>query len=111
MQAEMFVSRVLDDEGLVDGLGEDEAGLLVEWLVQRTERIAASARQEADAWKQVEALCKRARSITRLVTLACHDNDKIGAAQLAGRDRLPWPLPAGADAHQVLQHILSKEGT
>lgn len=111
MQAEMFVSRVLDDEGLIDGLDEDEAGLLVEWLVQRTERIAASAKQEVDAWKQVEMLCKRGRAIARLVVLACQKNDQAGAAQLAERERLPWPPPAAADAHQVLQHILNAEKT
>lgn len=110
MQAEAFVSRILDDEGLIDGLDEEVAQTLVGWLVQRTERLAAKAKDEAAVWKQVEELCRRARTIRKLVVLYCQEKDQTAAADLAKSERLPWPLPDSADPHQVLQHVLSKEG-
>lgn len=109
MQAEAFVSRVLDDEGLIDGLDEPEAQRLVAWLVKRVEDIAAKASKEADAWKRIEELCRRGRAIGQLVALHCYEHDAGAAAVLAKEQKLPWPLPA--EPQQALQHILNQEGT
>lgn len=104
MHAEPFVSRVLDDEGLSDGLNEAEAQRLVAWLVNRVEAIAGAAASEADAWKQVERLCQRARAIRRLVILACYDHDRAGAAQLAQKEGVP--LPSVDDPEVFLEELL-----
>lgn len=109
MQAERFISRILDDEGLTDGLTDPEARLFIEWLVERVEAIADKNGNEPAAWKQVEALCKRARAIRRFVSLWCHRGDRGAATQLAGAERFPWPLPDGDcdDAYDMLAQILS----
>jgi hypothetical protein len=112
MDAERFVSRILDDECLTTGLNDPEARLLVEWLVEQVERIAAVAADEASAWDQVGALCRHARAIRRFVELWCHCGDHGAASQLAAAQRFSWPLPVSddTDAFDVLQAILDWEG-
>jgi len=63
MNPELFVSRILDDEGLTEDLDEEAAAKLVGWLVRQVERIAADADSEAAAWQAVEQLCRRARDL------------------------------------------------
>ncbi len=111
MRAEAFVSRILDDEGLTDGLNDPEARLLVEWLVQQVETIAGVADSEPAAWKQVEALCKRARAIRRFVSLWYHAGDHGAALQLAGAERFHWPLPGAHcdEPCEFLQRALACE--
>jgi hypothetical protein len=111
MRPEPFVSRILDDEGLTTDLEGLEAELLVEWLVHRAERIAAAAKSEAAAWKQIEVLCKRARVISRFAALWNGPVDLGEAATLAQREGLPWPLPDGNSPREVLQQILDRERT
>ncbi len=111
MDAERFVSRILDDEGLTNGLNDPEARLLVEWLVEQVERIAASATDEEAAWNEVGALCRHARAIRRFVELWCYHDDHGAAAQLAGVEKFTWPLPVSdeTDAFDLLQAILAWE--
>lgn len=111
MDAERFVNRILDDEGLTSGLNDPEARLLVEWLVEQVERIAGAATDEAAAWNQVGALCQHARAIRRFVELWCITHDHGAAAQLAAAQRFAWPLPVSdeTDAFDVLQAILNWE--
>jgi hypothetical protein len=111
MDAERFISRILDDEGLTSGLNDPEARLLVEWLVDQVERIAGPATDEDSAWNQVGALCRHARAIRRFVELWCLSGDHGAAAQLAAAERFTWPLPVSDenDAFDVLQAILNWE--
>jgi len=111
MQAETLVSRILNDEGLTDGLTDPEARMLVEWLVERVEHIADESRSEPEAWSQVEALCKRVRAFRRFVSLWCHTQDQGAAAQLAAAERFAWPLPSSIeiDPCTVMERILNWE--
>jgi hypothetical protein len=111
MQAEMLVGRILDDEGITSGLEDPEARLLVEWLVNRAEEIAASATSEKEAWGQVEQLCKRARAIRQFVNLWCRTKNGAAAFQLAAAERFAWPLPSPdhTEPFDVLQEILGWE--
>jgi hypothetical protein len=113
MQAELLVNRVLEDEGLTDGLQDPEARMLVEWLVEEAERIASRETAEPAAWEAIEGLCRRGRGIRRFVSLWCHLQDQGAAAQLAASERFLWPLPPAGelDACQVLDGILKFEQT
>jgi hypothetical protein len=113
MQAEPFVSRVLDDEGLTEGLNDPEARILVEWLVGQAEDVAQEAGDEAAAWKRLEAVCRRARAIRRFVSLWYHSHDQGAAAQLAGAERFLWPLPPSdcEDPCEFLVRALEQEAS
>ena len=100
-----LLTPILHDEALTRGLGDAEARLLVEWLVERTE----SHHQQGDAAIQAEIahLRRRARSIGRFVTLWCHHEQFAAATQLAATERFPWPLPTGpADPYDLMSDIL-----
>jgi hypothetical protein len=111
MRADRFISRILEDEALTAGLNDPEARLLIEWLVDRVEGLAAGTDLEAVAWGRFERLCRRARAIRRFVALWCHAQDHGAAAQLAAVERFTWPLPASNqnDPCEVLQPILTWE--
>jgi hypothetical protein len=63
MDAEPYVNRILDDEGLVGDLEGDAAEKLVGWLVKSAERLAANATTDAEARAAVEKLCQRGREL------------------------------------------------
>ncbi len=111
MQARPLISRILDDEGLTDGLTDPEARLLIEWLVDRAERVAEAGASEPTARQEVETLCRRARSIRRFVALWCHRHDHAAATQLAATERLIAPLPPSDcdNPYDVLQRFLEHE--
>jgi len=111
MQADMLVHRVLDDEGLTAGLEDPEARMLVEWLVEEVEELAAHEAPEAAVWKEVESLCRRSRGIRRFLSLWCHTQDHGAASQLAASEHFTWPLPPAGDLDpcQVLEGILDWE--
>ncbi len=111
MDADLFVSRVLDDEGLTDGLNDPEARMLIEWLVAEVEIIAGELDSERAIWREVEDLCRRIRGIRRFVSLWCHRQDHGAAAQLAGAERFAWPLPPPdeLDPCWVMEQVLNWE--
>ncbi|GIW78208.1 MAG: hypothetical protein KatS3mg105_0015 [Gemmatales bacterium] len=104
MDAELLVNRVLDDERLTEGLDEEEAQRLVNWLVQEAENIAAECKSQEEGWKRLDARCRQARAVSRLVELWCYQRDKDAAARLASKERLPWPLPN--DPCEALSRLL-----
>lgn len=108
MNLELFISRVLDDEGLTAGLDEAAAQALVAALVKRVEAIVEATASEAAAWKQVEALCKRGRIARKLLSALSQDHDDVAAAALARAEGLPWPLAPSQknDTEAILKHIL-----
>ena len=103
------LSPILNNEALTRGLADPEARLLVEWLVERAERLAEDV--SAD---QVEAelrrLCRWGRSVSRFVGLWCHEGEHGAAVQLAAVERFPWPLPCTPlDPCELMQAILTWE--
>lgn len=97
---------ILNDDALTRHLGDSEARILVEWLVDRAEHLAADV--EADA--KVKSLCRRARAIGLFVGLWCYLGQPGAAAQLANAERFEWPLPEpGIDADLLMEHILEHE--
>jgi hypothetical protein len=110
MLANPFVHHILTNEALTRGLGDPEARILVEWLVERAERLVDECSESA-ARTSVEKLCLRARSIRRFVDLWCHQDAWGAACQLAAVERFTWPLPATReDPCELMQAILDWEG-
>src|SRR5262249_13241238 len=100
---------ILDDEALTRHLGDAEARMLVEWLVERAERVPGTA--VASVAARVAALCRRARAIGLFVGLWCYRGDRGAAGQLAGAERFRWPLPpADVEPCALMDHILRYEG-
>jgi hypothetical protein len=97
---------ILADDTLTRHLGDTEARILVEWLVDRAEAWAANT--DADA--RVQRMCRRARAISLFVGLWCHRGQPGAAAQLANAERFDWPLPEpGIDPDSLMEHILEHE--
>jgi hypothetical protein len=98
-----LLRSVFEDEALTRGLGDPEARVLVEWLVEQVEAQAGAPTARA----QVLALRRRARAISRFVYLWSHQGAAAAAYQLAATERFPWPLPTGwLDPVDLMQHIL-----
>lgn len=107
MQSTPLVRHILRDEAVTRGLGDVEARMIVEWLADRAEQAAVTLPTEDRAWAQVRASCRRARVIAAFVRLWAVGNH--GAAlQLAGAERLHWPLPPGdVDPGELMEGILA----
>ena len=110
MQSLPLVRHVLSDDGLTRGLGDIEARMIVEWLVERAEEIADDARDDEAGWRTFRAASRRARAVSRFVCLWAEDDSRGAAAQLAASERLDWPLPTGPeDAGDLMGRILGYE--
>jgi hypothetical protein len=104
MQA--LLRPILRDDALTRHLGDSEARILVEWLVERAENVA----DDVDATEKVRVLCRRARAIGLFVSLWCHRGQQGAAVQLANAERFDWPFPeADVDADVLMEHILEYE--
>jgi hypothetical protein len=109
MQFRPLLRPILDDEGLTRHLGDEEARVLVEWLVERAERAGETA-DEATAFAAVGRLCRRAKAIGLFVALWCYRDDRGAAGQLAVAERFTWPLPqADVDPCSLMERILRYE--
>jgi hypothetical protein len=109
MSLKSLLDLILRAEHLTRGLGDAEARLLVEWLVERAEACHAESGLEA-AGQEVGRLCRRARALARFVGLWCYEEEPAAAFQLAATERFPWPLPTGAvDAWELMHDILTWE--
>ena len=110
MLTKPLLSHILDNDALTRGLADPEARILVEWLVERAEELAAASRSEAAAREGLESLCRRGRAIGRFVSLWCHARAPGAAGQLASAERFTWPLPPpAADPCEIMQTILRWE--
>jgi hypothetical protein len=107
MRARPLLGHILDNDALTRGLGDPEARVLIEWLVEQAERLAASPGCEQAADAEIRGLCQRARGLGRFVSLWCCENRRGAAVQLAACERFTWPLPTGpVDPCELMQVIL-----
>jgi hypothetical protein len=112
MVSKVVLSQILDNDALTRGLGDAEARILVEWLVDQAEDATQAAPSEQAAQRQVEHLCRRGRAIGRFVSLWCHLHSQGAAGQLAVAEGFTWPLPTpAADPCEVMEAILNWEAT
>ena len=104
------LNPILADDALTRGLGDPEARMLVEWLVDQAEGIAADAPSEGATQQQVQHLCRRGRAIGRFVGLWSQPRARGAAGQLAVAEGFTWPLPSPtADPCEIMHAILSWE--
>jgi hypothetical protein len=94
MLARSALSEILDNEALTRHLGDAEARVLVEWLVDQAESAAERVPAEKVA-AEVRQLCRRGRALARFVQLWAVTEDRGAAIQLAGCEQFDWPLPDG----------------
>jgi hypothetical protein len=110
MVANPLLHHILSDERLTRGLGDAEARVLVEWLVEQTEDLMRLV-NEQEAATEVNWLCRRGRALAQFVRLWCQERARGAAGQLAAAERFAWPLPQGsADPCELMQTIVSWEG-
>jgi hypothetical protein len=112
MLTKPLLSHILRSDALTRGLGDPEARMLVEWLVDQAERIADQAASERAAQEQVETLCRRGRGIGRFVGLWSQPRGRGAAGQLAVAEGFTWPLPSPtADPCEIMQSVLVWEAS
>ncbi len=110
MLAKPVWSQIVDDEALTRGLGDPEARMLIEWLVDRAEQLANLGYAGEELEQATARLCRRARGLVRFVRLWCHERGRRAAIQLAAVERYTWPLPTTAmDPCELMDQILSWE--
>lgn len=102
-----LLGPILRDDALTRGLGDPEARVLVEWLVEQAEELSHN-RPAADADQEMRRLCRRGRAISRFVYLWCLQRLRGAALQLAAAERFAWQLPDDhrIDACELMQDIL-----
>ncbi|HWG45912.1 MAG TPA: hypothetical protein VN688_24335 [Gemmataceae bacterium] len=110
MVANPLLNQILSDERLTRNLGDAEARVLVEWLVEQAEELTRIA-NSTEADRAVTWLCRRGRAVAHFVRLWCQENARGAAGQLAAAERFVWPLPdAEVDPYELMQGIVSCEG-
>src|SRR5438034_1190655 len=81
MLSKALLSPILEDDSLTRGLGDAEARVLVEWLVERMEAVHTRSGCEKHTRAEVSFWCRRARALGRFVSLWCHQADHGAACQ------------------------------
>ena len=110
MQSMPLLRHILNEEALTRGLGDAEARVLIEWLVDWAELLAEEADSEQEAWTGLKKVCRRARGIGRFITLWAEERSRGAAAQLAATERFSWPLPImEEDPTDLMLRILAWE--
>ena len=89
-----LLAPILDNDAVTRGLGDAEARMLVEWLVEEAEIHAAAVEDIEAVGREVERPVQVARGISRFVQLWCYQEARAAAIQLAATERFEWPLPA-----------------
>ncbi len=110
MPLKTLLEPVLDDELLTRGLGDEEARLLIDWLVDQAELMVERLTCVDRSREEIVRLCRRARGVSRFVYLWCHQACHGAACQLAASERFGFPLPLPeVDAYDLMREILNFE--
>jgi hypothetical protein len=106
-----LIRDIARNDSLTRGLGDIEARMLVEWVVDWAELLSEAARTDQDAETLVSRLCRRGKAIGRFVQLWCNPRERGAATQLAATERFTWPLPDDKKIAppDLMEHILNWE--
>jgi hypothetical protein len=103
-----LLNPILGSDALTRGLGDAEARMLVEWLVDEADRRAALVDDGDASGREVRVLCRWARAVSRFVYLWCYAELQGAAIQLAASERFTWPLPAvWQEPDELMEDILA----
>ena len=110
MQSMPLLRHVLNEDALTRQLGDEEARVLVEWLVDWAELLAKESDSDQEAWDGLRQLCRKARGISRFVQLWTEESSRGAAVQLAAAEKFAWPLPfMEEDPAELMVRILAWE--
>ncbi len=110
MLSKQILKPILDNEAITRGLGDPEARVLIEWLVAQAEGFSAQLARDDEVLESVQKLCRRARSISRFVSLWTNPKTRGSACQLAATELFAWPLPStDIDPCELMLDILYYE--
>lgn len=111
MDAEPLLERILDDESVRGDLDDEAAMLLLDWLAARVRKLADTTSSEAAARKEVDALARRGRAISRLVVTWCSKAERSKLDEIQRQAGVAWSLPdpAQRESVAVLRSILEQE--
>jgi hypothetical protein len=110
MLARSILAHIVDDEALTRNLGDIEAKVLIEWLVDEAEVTNDVMADESLVEAEVVKLCRRCRAIAKFVYLWSLKNRPGAAAQLAVAERIDFPLPRGTmRADRLMSRMLQWE--
>src|SRR5690606_15096994 len=74
MLARAALNCIMEDDGLTRNLGDAEARLLVEWIVDQAETIGETHSDDVTL-TEVKRLCRRGRAVSRFVRLWSIEED------------------------------------
>jgi hypothetical protein len=79
MDAKPFLEHLSDDEAISGGIADAEAKLLLNWLRTSVKKAVSGLKDEKAAWDAVAMLKERARSISKVVSALCYDDEPAEA--------------------------------
>jgi len=56
-----LIESILDDEGLTDGLTDDDAQVIINWCIKEIEKLFQTQSKESEIIKQTEIIKQKAR--------------------------------------------------
>jgi len=79
MDATPYLEQIADDEGLTDGLADDEATVLLRWLRARLAKDLAPIKDAVTGDKAAKKLFERTRAIAKFIDSRCYGGDEKAA--------------------------------
>ena len=79
MDATPYLEQIADDEGLTDGLADEEATVLLRWLRARLTKDLAPIRDAATGDKAAQKLFERTRAIAKFIDAYSYGGDEKAA--------------------------------
>jgi hypothetical protein len=111
MLARSHLDAILNDELLTRQLGDPEARVLIEWLVEQAEGLDGKVGSPV-LESEIHHLCRRGRIFAQLVRLWAIDRRSSAAHQLAASERIEVDWPAGpVEPVWLMQRLVSWETT
>jgi hypothetical protein len=106
MGSNAHLAPILNDEIMTRDLGDEEARVLIDWLIEWAEHFNVHTEQ---APLRIRQLWRRGRALARFVAL--WNRDQRGAAlQLAASEQFDGPLPNGpVDSCLLMQRLVLSE--
>ena len=88
-----LIRGLVRDDAITRGLDDEEARMLIDWLVDWAELLGETAKTDAEAGQLLERLSRRAKAIAKFVALWTVRRSRAAAIQLAATEQFHWPLP------------------
>lgn len=64
---QILIESILDDEGLTDGLIDDDAQIIIDWCIQKIEELPENQFTESELEQKVRSIKQKAKRICKMV--------------------------------------------